>query len=133
MKKLFQTLAVLLLLLLLYGCPLYYGYDYPTGKIPETPVNISSANSEYDDINMSAPTIFEETLLIFSSNRKSKGANFDLVFHPITFNWSKKSGVFSTEDQNPEAFKYLITLITNTTISNTCFIAAIAPEQTIFT
>jgi len=107
MKRILTIPLAIIALAVLYGCPGHYGYDYPNGKIPEIPVNIASANSEYDDINMAAPELFEETLLIFSSNRKSQGANFDFVSHPMSFHWSKSSGTFSTVDENPQEYTYL--------------------------
>jgi len=97
----------LLMLASFYACPLHYGYDYPNGKIPETPVNLSSANSEFDDINMSAPELNGQTLLIFSSNRNSSGADFDLIYHPISFHWNKTQGNFYIKDENTEGYSFL--------------------------
>ena len=51
-----------------------------TGRFPETPVNFEAVNSEYDDYNSASPyEIYNEFPLIFSSNRKSEGQEFDFV------------------------------------------------------
>jgi hypothetical protein len=66
------------MLMILTGCP--YGYKYDQGWLPTTPVNLEDFNTEWDDYNMDAP-VFEKTLpILFSSNRNSKGGNFDIVF-----------------------------------------------------
>jgi hypothetical protein len=107
MKKMIIIPAFLLFVICFYGCPFHYGYDHPNGKIPETPVNITNANSEFDDINMTSPELNEETLLIFSTNRKSSGGNFDLISHPISFHWDKREGNFYTTDDTLPEFAYL--------------------------
>lgn len=90
MKTYFQLLALAVLLLLFTGCP--YGYKFDQGKFPGTPTNMEDINSEYDDYNMSSPTIEGERYLYFSSNRNSAGADFDIVgdiFHVL---WYKDDG-----------------------------------------
>ena len=112
MRKLFHLLIFLSPILMFYGCPLlHYGYKYPNGKIPETPVNLNSVNSQYDDINMTAPELIQNTLLIFSSNRGSKGGQFDIISHPISFKWNKSEGNFYINDDDPERFPYLDSLL----------------------
>lgn len=60
--------------LLVAGC---YGRRPP--PIPmKTPVAIDAINSPYDDVNSSDPGIPYRNTLIFSTNRGSKGADFDL-------------------------------------------------------
>lgn len=111
MKKIKHSLVIFSLLIMLYGCPIHYGYKYPNGKIPETPVNLNSVNSSFDDINMSAPELMENTLLIFSSNRGTEGGKFDLISHPLSFVWNKTEGNFSVNDESPERFQYLDQLL----------------------
>lgn len=105
--KLFQSFIILCIAILLWGCPLKYGYDYPNGSIPETPVNMENINSEYDDVNMTAPELWEYNLIVFSSNRETQGGKFHLMVHPTSFLWDKTSGSFSTNDQGFEEYSYL--------------------------
>ncbi|CAN5773273.1 hypothetical protein BH11MYX2_BH11MYX2_28560 [soil metagenome] len=61
-------------LVALTGC---YGRRPPPVPM-KTPVAIEAINSEYDDVNASDPGIPYRSTLIFSTNRGSKGADFDL-------------------------------------------------------
>jgi hypothetical protein len=64
-------------MVLLTGCP--HGYKYNQGFLPTSPVNLEDFNTEYDDYNMSSPTYGTKFPLLFSSNRKSLGAQYDIV------------------------------------------------------
>ena len=81
-------------MLVLQGCPggNGYGYKYHTGSFPVNPVNFTEMNTEYDDYNMSAPTLGESVPFVFSSNRNSQGENFDLVYKPFGITFSKTTG-----------------------------------------
>jgi len=69
-----------------------------TGKFPETPVNFDAINTEYDDYNAAAPyDLYVEFPLLFSSNRKSQGENFDFVNFFISY--------FFIESTNTSAFE----------------------------
>jgi hypothetical protein len=114
MRKNRFILLLLSTIFLLYGCPIHYGYKYPNGKIPEIPVNLNSVNSPFDDINMTAPVLVENTLLMFSSNRGSEGGQFDIISHPLSFIWNKTEGNFSVNEDDPERFKYLDRLLETT-------------------
>lgn len=105
--KLIKTLLILTTAFLLWGCPINYGYKYPDGTIPTTPVNLENVNSEYDDINMTAPQLWEYNLIIFSSNRGTQGGTYDLVKHPTSFIWDKTSGNLTTNDQGFGEYDYL--------------------------
>ena len=59
------------------------------------PVNFEQINTEYDDYNSTAPTLGETFPLCFSSTRKSKGGDFDLVYKLITISFSKITGELS--------------------------------------
>ncbi|HPR31771.1 MAG TPA: hypothetical protein PLK12_06740 [Prolixibacteraceae bacterium] len=96
-----------LLALVLWACPPYYGYEYPDGTFPATPVNMENVNSEYDDINMTAPTLWANNLIVFASNRETQGGTFDLVCHPTSFIWDKTSGNLSVNDPEFDEFAYL--------------------------
>ncbi|MFC2138550.1 hypothetical protein ACFLTE_10275 [Bacteroidota bacterium] len=55
-----------------------------TGGFPETPVNLSMFNSEYDDYNSDLePGVYDMYEFVFSSNRNSKGDNFDLILYNV--------------------------------------------------
>jgi hypothetical protein len=67
---------------------------YPKGTFPDTIINISDINSAYDDYNLTMYQITESIPLIFSSNRKSAGGQFDLEQASITYLFDQTSGVF---------------------------------------
>jgi len=80
-------------MLILQACPWGgSGYNYHTGSFPAEPVNFTEMNTEYDDYNATAPTLGESVPLCFSSNRSSKGADFDLVYKPFNIVFSKTTG-----------------------------------------
>lgn len=68
------------------------GYKYNVGSLPETPVNLSDFNTEYDDYNSSAPILGTLIPFCFSTNRNSTGEEFDIIFQPMNINFSKTSG-----------------------------------------
>ena len=97
--KWYRTLWIVILALILQGCPGGYGYKYFTGTFPATPVNFTEINTEYDDYNSAAPTLGETFPLCFSSTRGSKGANYDIVYKLITISFSKSTGELSIEEE----------------------------------
>ncbi|TVQ19944.1 MAG: hypothetical protein EA361_00425 [Bacteroidetes bacterium] len=68
------------------------GYKYNQGSLPETPVNLSDFNTEYDDFNSSAPTLGWLIPFCFSTNRNSSGEEFDIIYQPMNVNYDKSSG-----------------------------------------
>lgn len=92
MKENLKRLWVLLPMLALMGCPGGYGYKYNKGSFPSAPVNFTEMNTEYDDYNATAPTLGESVPLCFSSNRNSRGEEFDLVYKPFNIVFSKTTG-----------------------------------------
>jgi len=70
-------------------------YKYSIGDFSDIPVNFEEINTEYDDYNSTAPTFGETFPLCFSTNRNSKGANFDIIYKLISISFSKKSGELS--------------------------------------
>lgn len=59
-----------------------------TGGLTDSVVNIYFYNTEYDDYNSAMPSgEYESVPFIFSSNRKSKGDNFDIVGIPTQFSF----------------------------------------------
>jgi hypothetical protein len=68
--------------------------QYPYGHFPDSVVNLDGINSAYDDYNSSGYQINGVLPLIFSSNRKSAGEQFDLEQGVINFTWDQQVGTF---------------------------------------
>ncbi|MBL7112336.1 MAG: PD40 domain-containing protein [Bacteroidales bacterium] len=81
-------IVFLLLVILMTACP-YYGYKYNTGVLPTSPVNLEDFNTQYDDYNLSAPTINHLFTLFFSTNRNSDGENFDIIHEDFEIEFDK--------------------------------------------
>jgi hypothetical protein len=67
---------------------------YPLGTFPDTVFNMSGLNSAYDDYNIGLYELSDNFPIIFSSNRKSSGGQFDLEQGNVTFSFNQTSGVF---------------------------------------
>jgi WD40 repeat protein len=90
-------------MILLQGCP-GSGYKYNTGSFPVNPVNFNEMNTEYDDYNISSPILGESFPLVFSSTRKSRGENYDIVYKQVSIVFSKTTGELSITE-NHEAYQ----------------------------
>ncbi len=97
-----------LLLLVLAACN-NEAPEHHDGYFPETVTNLTEVNSVWDDYNSAAPTIYDQHLLHFSSNRHSSGENFDIVGQEMFFEWSKSEATFEigTRVHDPR-FDYLM-------------------------
>jgi hypothetical protein len=78
--------------------------NYAEGVFPDTVINLDGLNSLYDDYNTTTTQVTGALSLIFSSNRKSAGMQFDLEQGLITFTYNKIDGSFGlsstmTQDQ----------------------------------
>ncbi len=71
-----------------------YIFEYET-IVTEIPVNLASINSQYDDFNTNLPYIAGTLPIVFSSNRKSEGANFDFVFEVIDVSYHERDNVLN--------------------------------------
>jgi hypothetical protein len=84
-----RTLGSLLLVLcgcpMLAGCPMYRTRHPPPLPMP-APIAIPGINSPYDDFSSADARLWYRGGFIFSSNRGSQGANFDL--YETTLRWS---------------------------------------------
>ncbi|TFH27063.1 MAG: hypothetical protein E4H10_05110 [Bacteroidia bacterium] len=87
----YSKYVLILMALTLVGCP-WYGYKYPNGKLPDTPVNLEAFNTEYDDYNSTAPTLGRFIPFCFSTNRQSQGGEFNVLYAPMNVEFSKTSG-----------------------------------------
>ncbi len=86
-----STIGILCLLLLMISCEIFE-QRHNTGTFPDKPVNMGDINSEYDDYNSTSPTIGGTSPLCFSSKRKSKGADFDIVYKLLNVWMEKRNG-----------------------------------------
>lgn len=78
---------------------------YPNGIFPDTVLNLMGLNSTYDDYNSTGNILSGGLPLIFSSNRKSLGGQFDLEQGLITFNFDQNNGNFTlTSGMTQDAF-----------------------------
>lgn len=73
-------------------------YKYHIGTFPETPVNMEDINSEFDDYNSASPILGGTAPLCFSSNRKSAGKDFDIVYKLLDVIMSKSNGIITVEE-----------------------------------
>lgn len=89
-KKIILGIVILLPLLLISCLP--EPEPYFQGELPSTPVNLAPFNTEYDDYNSTAPTLGSLIPFCFSTNRKTSGENFDIIYQPMTVSFSKISG-----------------------------------------
>ncbi len=80
----------LIFVLILSGC--WPNYKYHIGVIPDTPINLTEINSEFDDYNSDISVLGETFPLCFSSNRKTEGRDFDVIFKMMYFLYSKEDG-----------------------------------------
>ncbi len=68
---------------------------YAYGIFPDTVLNLEGLNSVYDDYNSTGTEVSGALQLIFSSNRKSEGSQFDLNQGLMTFTFNKTDGTFT--------------------------------------
>ena len=67
---------------------------YPKGTFPDSVFNMLNINSRYDDYNTDLYQLTGNSPIIFSSNRKSSGGQFDLEQATISFVFDQTTGVF---------------------------------------
>jgi hypothetical protein len=104
--KIINKLAIFTFILTLYGCP-NSKFKYYDAYFPQQPQNLTDVNSEFDDYNSALPESHFWKKLIFSSNRNSKGNDFDIYdgnFHAV---WYMESGVLSVENKNDQYLNYI--------------------------
>jgi len=100
MKILKHNYIVLIIILVLISislseCNKEESVKYPKGTFPTHVSNIENINSEYDDYNTTGAQISGYLSLIFSSNRKSSGGQFDLEQAVMIYSFDQQSGIFS--------------------------------------
>jgi hypothetical protein len=67
---------------------------FPQGTFPDTVKTITDINTVYDDYNLALYQIYSNLPIIFSSNRKSSGGQFDLEQASISFLFDQTKGTF---------------------------------------
>ena len=75
-----------------------YGYKYERGSLPEQPVNLADFNTEYDDYNATAPSLGELIPFCFSTNRHSRGNEFNIIYEPMSVVFDKTTGELTVTD-----------------------------------
>ncbi len=75
------------------------GHNYLQGSLPETPLNLSNFNTEYDDYNSTAPSFGDLIAFCFSTNRNSNGSEFDVIYQPMNVNFNKTSGLLKVTNE----------------------------------
>lgn len=68
---------------------------FPLGTFPDSVITIADLNSAFDDYNIALYKIEAGLPLIFSSNRKSSGGQFDLEQGNISFTFNQTTGDFA--------------------------------------
>ena len=84
--------------LFFYSCIIKEEPKYTEIRIPEMPVNMGDINSVYDDYNSNIPWGGITSPLIFSSNRYTKGKEFDFIYKLLDVDWSYSEGVLSVHE-----------------------------------
>jgi hypothetical protein len=89
-------LSILLVIVNLSGCkksenPIKYKF----GTFPDSVYKLTGLNSQYDDYNSTFNILGSSIPIIFSSNRGSKGGQFDLVQGGLWFQFDQTTGAFS--------------------------------------
>lgn len=94
-----QILITLLCVFLISCEEKWIGYKYNEGNLPTEPFNLTDFNSAFDDYNASAPSLGELIPFCFSTNRKSSGETFDVIYQPMNVNFDKNTGELKVTNQ----------------------------------
>ena len=100
MKKYPAFLALTMVLFAFWGCLNHSKFKYTKAYFPDTPVNLSSVNSEYDDYNSALPETHYGRQLIFSSNRNSSGDNFGIYGDNLHAAWYMETGTLQVDNSS---------------------------------
>ena len=104
MKKSIAYLHIVLFLVTLVITGVFAGckktedpVKIPKGTFPDTVLNLQEFNSSYDDYNVGLYQLSGSAPIIFSSNRKSSGGQFDLEQGGLAFTFDQTNGAFEME------------------------------------
>jgi hypothetical protein len=83
---------------------------YLTGVFPDSVYSMTGLNTIYDDYNSDILLVENNSPIIFSSNRQSKGGQFDLVQGVINYSFDKNNGTFKLNSSitNDQLYSSLI-------------------------
>jgi hypothetical protein len=115
MKKWTIRFYFLVLTFLLTACPFPLEREVK-GTFSEIPTNLFSINSEYDDYNSDLKVQSSYLNLCFSSNRNSKGENYDFVSKILETRIFYNEGKFSVNEVDSLDFDYYHKELTSTLI-----------------
>jgi hypothetical protein len=91
---------------------------FTDGTFPDSLINLIDLNSSYDDYNTDPYILYGNIALVFSSNRKSSGGQFDIEQGIITFQFDLTTGIFGLESE-----------LTNDTFTSKLIGQATTPEN----
>jgi hypothetical protein len=101
MKRLVLILTSFALLFSFWGCP--EGIQkkrYYDAYFPKEPINLLNINSAFDDYNSALPETHFGTQLIFSSNRRSAGEEFDIIGENLHAVWFWETGELNVDNSH---------------------------------
>jgi hypothetical protein len=88
-------ITILFLSIFLIECQKTDPVKYPIGVFPDSIINLRDINSTYDDYNATVNQLYGAMQLVFSSNRKSLGGQFDLEQGLVSFAFDQMTGGFT--------------------------------------
>jgi|SRR5665648_23951 len=95
LKKIIVIFSILSILFCLTDCTKTDNpIKFPFGTFPDTVINMADINSAYDDYNLSLYQLYNTMQIVFSSNRRSTGGQFDLEQGNISFTFDQTNGSF---------------------------------------
>jgi hypothetical protein len=95
-----KTLAPILFLILMGACRRSQQILLSGGTFPDSPVNLSDMNSQYDDYNSTLNFVGTSSPLCFSTNRNSRGSNFDIIYKLLDVNMSLVNGKLTVAESS---------------------------------
>lgn len=102
-RNLKQIVYLVIIMMILSACNIFHPdppvYKYSIGHFPTTPLNLEEFNTEFDDYNSTLPVFLETSPFCFSSNRNSKGGNFDIVYKLMSVAFSKETGELTISEE----------------------------------
>jgi hypothetical protein len=98
--SIFSLLMLLLISVSFHNCKKTENpIKFPMGEFPDTLVSLDELNTAYDDYNTDVYQLTGTSTVVFSSNRKSSGGQFDLEQASISFIFDQTSGGFGMAAQ----------------------------------
>jgi len=102
-----HLLLILLFLSLFFSC--IHKYKYYTGTFSDTPINLTFFNTAYDDYNSTIRVIGGTMPFCFSTNRKTYGGRFDIIFTLLDVYMNEETGIINIgENNNSNLGVYLV-------------------------